>query len=265
VVAHERGLERELEHEDGHSDEEDGPLLIGRYCMRDSAGQGSSTCGLALRCSAKDVAVEVYALKAEVLTVVGGRRAQLNYVGASDSFIERTQTGFIMRCEGRLKVNVHIRESSSALYFDISTQMYPSMFDRVHGLLGTYSSTPAIVYRSGQEWNPGHGMDYLSAVEHPTLAEVQASWAVQGDEMIFSLSETDSQAVCNQIGSHARRSLLSEQLKSDRASEGLRLCEAKGLKGNMLRACAFDYVATADISFVENAFLANRHRKSTSS
>jgi len=116
------------------------------------------------------------------------------------------------------------------------------------GLLG---SSKSIVDRSGKEWNPGHGLDYLSTVEHPSLLDVQESWIVSSGEALFRLTTADSDAVCNSFARH--KLLSSKMIDPVETSEAADLCKAEGMTGVYLRTCMFDYIATGDKAFIKNA------------
>eukprot|EP00276_Gloeochaete_wittrockiana_P003592 CAMPEP_0184661148 /NCGR_PEP_ID=MMETSP0308-20130426/37131_1 /TAXON_ID=38269 /ORGANISM="Gloeochaete witrockiana, Strain SAG 46.84" /LENGTH=697 /DNA_ID=CAMNT_0027102247 /DNA_START=322 /DNA_END=2415 /DNA_ORIENTATION=+ len=237
-------------------DDDSGLMLQGRHCLR--GGEGSSTCGIALRCSHSADVAELYTLDTVQIVRIGGKDVPISQRKATalGVIMKHTDSYFSLHCLNPskavlgLNVQVYVRESSTSLYFDVSVGgTVPSS---ARGLLGIQTSKPdeSIVFRSGEVWNGGHGLDYISAIDHPTILDVQESWQVQSGESLFYLGPEQTQASCRM---HRMRSLLSLKANDESTLEATELCRREGLTGVRLRTCVFDFVATNDKAFVKNA------------
>jgi len=234
-----------------------------RHCLRD--GLGSSTCAVALRCSTDSAVIELYTIGDKLKVIVDGvettflkrsgtlhSRSVTVVRRAADVSVKCDATGFVLKAL--------LREASSTLYFDTSVSMASTMFGKVRGLLGSWDGIKEndVSFANGGVWQPGHGLDYVSGVEHPELAEVEASWLVPSGTSLFTLDNHKAKAECNIGINNQHRHLLShmENDGPEMFARGYQACIASGIPAESIyiRTCMFDYVASGgNAQFVKNS------------
>jgi len=245
---------------EGTKSDSAGVMLQARHCLR--GGQGSSTCGVALRCSSSSDVAEIHAIDrsdSHVRARIGGKDIVLSKTYAtegSDVSIKQTDTDIEVMCHSGLGAHITLREASNAFYFDFSVRLPSQLYGKTAGLLGSKDGDREndISYRDGRIWNAGHGLEYVNAVEFPTLIEVQESWTARPDETLFSLTVMETQATCVV---HTVRSLLASRMYDDGLhAEADKKCQDAGMSGIPLRLCIHDYVASEDEAFIRNMKIA---------
>eukprot|EP00276_Gloeochaete_wittrockiana_P001588 CAMPEP_0184676698 /NCGR_PEP_ID=MMETSP0308-20130426/88486_1 /TAXON_ID=38269 /ORGANISM="Gloeochaete witrockiana, Strain SAG 46.84" /LENGTH=395 /DNA_ID=CAMNT_0027124547 /DNA_START=483 /DNA_END=1670 /DNA_ORIENTATION=- len=225
--------------------------LQARYCMR--GGDASSTCAVALRCPYDNSVFEVYALPTSVKARLSNEDLVLKGEQSWTSgalTLDRKTGSFVATCSSGVSIEVTLREASAGLYFDLSISGVRSR--TAAGLLGSFGSNmdEGIVYRNGNTWNAGHGLDYVSAVDHPELHNVQDSWNVLPHENLFSLTSVQSSSTCH---TSQRRTLMQAALADDNvAATAEEACRASGLSGVTLRLCIFDFAASRDPAYIKH-------------
>jgi len=234
-----------------------------RHCMRD--GLGASTCSIALQCSFESDIVEIHTSPSGVAVFLAGSRqhslelADVTQatVHSADVTIKRSGKTYDIECASSgFSLTAYLQEASSQMYLDASVYIPRSYLNKVRGLMGAFDGKKDndIVYADGRAWNPGHGLDYVSMVEHESLRDVEASWEVSPADSLFS-ALGDGVAIL-QCG-RARRTLLGATLDSpEHQVEAQSACLKAGFKEGtiFLRTCIFDYTATGgNIRFAQNA------------
>mmetsp|Transcript_34009 Transcript_34009/g.55095 ORF Transcript_34009/g.55095 Transcript_34009/m.55095 type:complete len:472 (-) Transcript_34009:49-1464(-) len=221
-----------------------------RFCPR--GNEAASTCALALLCRGPDESslLEVYSLGDSIKLMIDGHEISIPRKGSFTTkglSIGRDVDKYTMGCGHLVKVKVFLRDDMGMNYLDASLEMArdAALSERLVGLLGTLDGKMDndIVYRDGRVWNAGHGLDYVSAVEQPSLNEVQSSWAVQLSERMFTLRPKDSNAECRR-SDNLRRKLMAAHMDESVMGEATAECRGMNLEGMYLRTCIFDYIAT---------------------
>jgi len=247
------------------SDPKTGLSIQARHCLR--GGQAaSSTCGVAIKCEAESETIEMYAMPAGIRFFVGGKEWSPHKSASYDTKsyqITMTEGKTSIQCQDSVKLSVYTRLASGEHYFDASVSLTPSFYKKdIKGLLGSWDGIMEndVTYSSGAIWSQGHGMDYVNAVEHPTLNDVQDSWTIAdgAPESLFTLTEAENDASC--AVQKTRRHVLSARVEAEGSfGEALHACHSLGVtrEGPLLQACLFDYIASnKDMEFMENHMLA---------
>mmetsp|Transcript_41785 Transcript_41785/g.67788 ORF Transcript_41785/g.67788 Transcript_41785/m.67788 type:complete len:480 (+) Transcript_41785:114-1553(+) len=233
-----------------------------RHCLR--GYDASSTCAIAVKCSVDMPAVEIYSSGTEEKVYVGATFVVLptisEYNAGGGVRIKRDQSLYTVTCASRFKLVVSVRGSSrEENYLDVELGVPWTLFGKLTGLLGTWDSNPEndILYRGGIIWPSGQGLDYVSAVENPSLSNVQNSWKVTADENLFTLTPNQSGALCDAV---LTRRLLGENnfaLDNELRTDALKACSDMGMSAVWLKTCIFDFIATrGDLEVLRNHALA---------
>jgi len=239
-----------------------------RFCYRGTEA-ASFTCATALRCDAQAEVVEVYALKDKIHVYIAERlitpvKKTVALKGASLSWDGKTRS-ITVQCAQGSRLIVDLRTVvGNITYLDVHTNLANSMLNNVNGLLGIWNSVVGddISDRSGSVWNPGHGLDYVNGVDHPSVATMQASWLVRKGESLFSLSPLKSDA---SFVPPSRAFRLRQVLQARPSGQEMRIarevCTNLGMTGPWVETCAFDAVMMHfDSGFIHNHVRAIKRR-----
>mmetsp|Transcript_35665 Transcript_35665/g.57717 ORF Transcript_35665/g.57717 Transcript_35665/m.57717 type:complete len:473 (+) Transcript_35665:233-1651(+) len=225
-----------------------------RFCLR--GNDASSTCAVSLQCdSGMDVA-ELYTIGTKTMLMIGGKEVKIPPMGsftASGLSVERDDDRYDFKCVSGVELSSVIRSDNSQNYLDSSLRLPPTFIGATSGLLGSWDGRPEndIMYRDGRIWAEGHSMDYVSAVDHPSVSDVQASWSVLPSENLFSLSMRQSGAECR---NRNMRRLLSLRDDDVIKRDAMIACQGLGMTGVYMHTCVFDYIATGgSMKFIRNS------------
>mmetsp|Transcript_43459 Transcript_43459/g.70512 ORF Transcript_43459/g.70512 Transcript_43459/m.70512 type:complete len:500 (+) Transcript_43459:197-1696(+) len=234
----------------------------GRFCAR--GNEASSTCAVGYLSSMETniSKAEVYAMGKAFKLLVDGKGillpAQAMYTSRNGLTIERNGQVYEFLCPTGTRTEVFLQTENGFNYLDLSLTLSSIISSgNLVGLLGSHDGDVdnEISYRDGRPWHLGHGLSYVTAVDQPSLNDVQQSWAVQQDETIFTLSPLQSQAQCAQKHNSARK-LLVMQKDTAAVLEATKACELRNLQGLYLKTCIFDYLATGgSVSFMGSSAL----------
>jgi len=232
-----------------------------RHCLRD--GFGSSTCAIAVRCSAGADVFELYTMDTTAVLVLNGIQRKAHtanvVITAKDITVTRKATSFIIKCESSgFVVTAHMREAESALYLDTAVRLPDSFYAKTRGLMGSWDGDREndLMTRDGAVWNEGHGLDYVSAIEHPGIEDIERSWLVDGEDNLFTMNRVESKADCSSKSSLHKAAMFSSfaDVNDKMHTIARRTCETAGLQGAFLNTCVFDYIASkGSEQFVKNA------------
>jgi len=209
-----------------------------RFCMR-GTDAASVTCATALKCSNGADTVEVYALKKEVHIYIGGKRVlddgKQQYKGVGMEWHVK-ENAFLFKCNEGSAIFVKVNSGAKGVkYLDVNAKLAERLFKNVNGLLGQWNLEVEddVSFSDGTIWNPHHGLDYVSGVEHPSIADVQSSWLVQSDQSLFSLdppaSEAEFYVGTSFLGNSHTRKVLSVTSKDRELARDV--CRGLGLTG----------------------------------
>mmetsp|Transcript_16709 Transcript_16709/g.27647 ORF Transcript_16709/g.27647 Transcript_16709/m.27647 type:complete len:473 (+) Transcript_16709:192-1610(+) len=232
----------------------DGFMYQSRFCLR--GNDASSTCAVSVQCDDSSDVVELYTIGDKAKLVVAGKEVRLPNAAAYSAvgvLVERENERYDIRCNSGAELSSAVRNDNSQFYLDSSLRMPSTYIGTTSGLLGSWDGRMEndVAYRDGKLWSEGHGLDYINAVDHPSISDVQASWQVSSLENIFSLSMKDSGAECRER--NVRRLL---SMKNDRTifSDAEKMCIKYNMKGAYLQSCIFDYIATGGSEeFIKNS------------
>jgi len=218
-------------------------MFQARTCLR--GNDAASTCAVAFRCSKDADLVEVYATRNGIRTFISGgqlAKTEHKFVHSGKGTEISSQPGqFTITCVSGPELEVFERENSDgSIYLDTRASLPLSFKGKVSGLAGTFNDrrNDDIISRDGTVWNADHGLDYVSAIEHPSLQQIQDSWTPLGEEKLFHLSAEESEAKCTASNQH--RKVLSS-IKSTAEEE----CKAMGFSGPWFVTCVFDYTRSS--------------------
>mmetsp|Transcript_45701 Transcript_45701/g.74548 ORF Transcript_45701/g.74548 Transcript_45701/m.74548 type:complete len:483 (-) Transcript_45701:484-1932(-) len=245
------------------AESEDKSLMYqSRHCMR--GNDASSTCAVALRCEEDADIMELYATGNEAKVFVGGkqwRMPSISEFNAQGLSIERSDTVYTLTCALGTKLSVLVREAGDVNYLDVEFAAPGDMYGKIAGLMGRWDADKEndISMRDGKIWNHGHGLDYVNAVEHPSLADVEESWRVQPEESLFKMTAKQSGAECTNFGNRKLMNIAQKSGNEDLNTKAMKACSAVGMSGVWLRTCMFDFIASGgDSRFVINHALAKK-------
>mmetsp|Transcript_27659 Transcript_27659/g.44968 ORF Transcript_27659/g.44968 Transcript_27659/m.44968 type:complete len:477 (+) Transcript_27659:193-1623(+) len=231
-----------------------GLMYQSRFCRR--GNDASSTCAVAVQCTSEADTAEVYTLGLRSLLLVAGRAIRLprhSVYNAAAVTIEHDNEQFDLRCDSGAVVSLFVRTDADQNYVDASLHLSPAYKGQTDGLLGIWDGKAEndVAFRNGRGWSDGHGLDYISAIDHPSIADVQSSWLVTPEEDLFSLTAKQSEAECG--ARSLRRILLGLKEDGVTKADAEKACTGLGMQGVYLQTCMFDYVATGgSTKFISN-------------
>jgi len=249
-----------------------------RTCLRGSVA--ASVCAVALRCDSSASVVEIYATSAKRSSSSSSSSSFTASISSSSSFTSSTFAVYVdksklsalssstytakgstltvkpgqvtIQCDSGVEMETFARESSDgATYMDVLTSLPNSLKGLVKGLAGTNNDrkNDDIIFRNGNIWTEGHGLEYVSGVEHSSLKRVYTSWVPSSSENLFHQSFKESGATC--VAPMSSRLL--GMLSGPSTNSATDVCKEMGMAGTWLTNCIFDYIRSAgDVKFVQN-------------
>eukprot|EP00276_Gloeochaete_wittrockiana_P002150 CAMPEP_0184677086 /NCGR_PEP_ID=MMETSP0308-20130426/88697_1 /TAXON_ID=38269 /ORGANISM="Gloeochaete witrockiana, Strain SAG 46.84" /LENGTH=362 /DNA_ID=CAMNT_0027124961 /DNA_START=429 /DNA_END=1514 /DNA_ORIENTATION=+ len=247
-----------------------------RHCRRH--GMGTTTCAVALRCNRKSPVVEIYTTPTHLKVLIGGTeiqplgRQKASIIASDAVRVRRNGNRLSVEClDSEFVLHASVKTASRALYIESAVEVPPAMSGVVRGLLGSLDSRKDndVTYRgNGQIWHEGHGMDYISEVDHPDLSHVQNSWLVLPRQRLFTYDEHSSGARClahiksSQVSVHKKSVHTFKESALRGTAKGMQwfrahtACAKLGLPRTsiFMPTCQFDYVSTnGDMELVQNS------------
>jgi len=223
-----------------------------RFCLR--GNEASSTCAVTMRCGS--VVGEIYTTGEEVRIFMGHKEIRMPLLSTFSQQglkLNRNSNLFEMSCSSGAHLTIYIKDDHGINYMDASLRLESDFIGKVSGLLGSWDGYIGndIAFRDGRVWNPGHGLDYVNALEQPSLNDVQASWMITEQETLFSLPPRATNSECTH---NRERQLLAAHSDAGQRADAEQACTKLGMTGMYLKTCMFDFIATSGSQkFLQNS------------